>query len=506
MHVRGADIGTAFFVGSIDVPAGERTASATFTLPGNLGTWVVRAVAVQASAAATAHASSKRLPSGRGGGGGGGGKRLLYGQATSEIVARKEVNLLPSMPRIVRPGDHFGGGCTVTALSARVVTVQAQLAGTGWLELVGPSTSKVSVAADTPTEVLFEFVSHGMGEANVTFVAESAAETVHVQAGRGAGAGVARAAAGGAGAEPPSLLMMASPPASPAPSASDAFVVQLPLLGTQDSVTLSTSFAIDGAASASSAPWQEGIDFPEAVNGSGSVDLSVSVGHLAAIESVATTVERELAAEVKLYGYGWVDSVMAVLAPPLTRHAFGLPPGGANQTYAQSVKATLETLCSYTAGANGLQPAPPETLGYPPFASVYPNWFALYLFKQELSAHFYFPALEEVLAGSAIVQAAASWEQAATAAIYAGYVQVPRVWSWGDVVSMHFALGDRWTPPVPFNTDPKFQTLCSFASLLENVASLSVEQQAMVGLTVVWSNSTAAHAPLLKQLGTQWYV
>ena len=82
---------------------------------------------------------------------------------------------------------------------------------------------------------------------------------------------------------------------------------------------------------------------------------------------------------------------MAAIAPPLTRHAFGLP--DKNATAVAEVQTVLATLCNYTSGLDGLQEVPLSVLTYPPFASVYPNWMALYLVEQELQTNFYFPDL-----------------------------------------------------------------------------------------------------------------
>ena len=110
--------------------------------------------------------------------------------------------------------------------------------------------------------------------------------------------------------------------------------------------------------------------------------------------------------------------------------------------------------------------------------------------------------MHTLLSGPPILEAAHHWELAAETAILAGYNTVPMVWDWGDIVDMHFALGANWTPK---GGNSSFKALCSFPSLLGQVQSLSVQQQAMVGLTAVWSNQTVANAALLKQLGTAWY-
>lgn len=66
--------------------------------------------------------------------------------------------------------------------------------------------------------------------------------------------------------------------------ATDALVINLPVEGLQEAVSVATSFAVDGSAEAK---WQEGLKLPEAVPGSGSLKIQAGVGRMPTILSLA---------------------------------------------------------------------------------------------------------------------------------------------------------------------------------------------------------------------------
>jgi hypothetical protein len=297
-------------VGGLQFGNGQFSKDLNITLPGNLGTWVVKAVAVAETEAT--------------------GVSSMFGTAKVEVVARKLLNLLPSMPRVVRPRDDFFGGCTVTSLVDGVqVVVTASVVG-GMLEMTEGSTRTVQVKADDPLEVLFRFKSGGVGEANVTFTATVVS-------------GV---------------------------TGDDAFTYALPLLGSQDTVELATSFTVEATPSTKGAVWHEGISFPLAVNGSGTVLVSSSVGHLAAVENIGKSINMVLQDELDRQGWAWTGTLLASLEPALPLHAFSQPEGAA----VKAMAASLVTLISYTVEGAGLQMMPPSQMNYPPYPSTYPNW------------------------------------------------------------------------------------------------------------------------------------
>ncbi|GMH46152.1 hypothetical protein BSKO_14120 [Bryopsis sp. KO-2023] len=196
-------------------------AEVNFTAPGNLGTFVVRAYAVS-----------------------GGGK---FGSAENELIVRRDVSLTPSAPRFVRVGDEFEAGAVVTVSGAKTsptVDVKVVLEGDSGelLEIVEESEASVEIGDDGTSEVRFLFKAKSMGDATFKITADD-----------------------GSGG-------------------SDALVIDFPVEGLQEAVTLASSFAIDGGNAGS---WQEGLQLPDAVPGSGGVSIQAGVGRLPSILSLA---------------------------------------------------------------------------------------------------------------------------------------------------------------------------------------------------------------------------
>lgn len=77
-----------------------------------------------------------------------------------------------------------------------------------------------------------------------------------------------------------------------APGANDALQMSFPVLGQQEAVTLASSFAIE--ASEDGEPWEEGLDLPEAVPGSGTINLISGVGNFPTVLSTAESVLAEM--------------------------------------------------------------------------------------------------------------------------------------------------------------------------------------------------------------------
>lgn len=70
----------------------------------------------------------------------------------------------------------------------------------------------------------------------------------------------------------------------------DALVMTVPVEGLQEAVTLASSFAVDGSADKK---WQEGLQLPEAVPGSGYVKIQAGVGRMPAILSLVDQIYDE---------------------------------------------------------------------------------------------------------------------------------------------------------------------------------------------------------------------
>ena len=151
IHVRKDFKATALFVGRLRTDRARR-ASLTFKAPDNVGTWRIKAAAVSA-----------------------GGSGLLYAQAEQDLVASRPLTIQPSMPRIVRVGDSFEAGCTITAaVGAPVVVAVSQPSSTsGALRLISAQNQTVAVSASAPLEVLFRFRAHAVALVNLTFTASA---------------------------------------------------------------------------------------------------------------------------------------------------------------------------------------------------------------------------------------------------------------------------------------------------------------------------------------------
>ena len=127
---------TAFFMPAL-VTDGEGNVTLKFTLPESLTTWRFMGVA---------HT-----------------KDMSVGSITGEAVAKKDVMILPNVPRFVRTGDK-------AQINARVFnTTAAPLSGTARMELIDPETEetvlsrteKFSVGADATANVAFTYNPDG---------------------------------------------------------------------------------------------------------------------------------------------------------------------------------------------------------------------------------------------------------------------------------------------------------------------------------------------------------
>ncbi|GMH44588.1 hypothetical protein BSKO_12540 [Bryopsis sp. KO-2023] len=170
-----------------------------------------------------------------------------YGSVERELIVRRAISLTPSAPRFARVGDEFEAGAVVTVSgtnpSQTNVSVAIDLLEGAFLEIVGKSERIVKLGEDGTEEVRFRFKAKQMGDAKFKITAEI----------------------GGQGA-------------------SDALVINFPVEGLQEAVTIATSFAIDGN---SSSQWQEGLQLPQAVPGSGAIAIQAGVGRLPAVLSMA---------------------------------------------------------------------------------------------------------------------------------------------------------------------------------------------------------------------------
>ncbi|GIL54024.1 hypothetical protein Vafri_9574 [Volvox africanus] len=221
------------------VTDGAGVVRVTFTAPPNLGTFVIRAFAAAGSSA-------------------------RYGSGEAKIAVRRRLSLTPSLPRFARVGDVFQSGVIVTVGSApATVNVQLQVDG-GALSATGPLRQTVIFAAEEglQREVRFNFSAVAVGRVNLSFAAEDA------QPGGGA----------------------------------DALQLQLSVAGQQGDVWVATSFALtalppssntsSGSSGGGVVQWQEGMELPAAVPGSGGLNLTAGVGYFPAITIMYNNLEK----------------------------------------------------------------------------------------------------------------------------------------------------------------------------------------------------------------------
>lgn len=446
VHVRSNMKATALFRPAIQTGSSGR-AKISFKLPDNLGTWVIKAVAVG------------RIN---------GGEAHTYGTSTQDLVVRKPLNLLPSMPRIVRVNDIFWGACTVTSLSGGSVTVSVSLGPTTkFLTLLSAPSQTITVAADEPTEVLFHFQSSGVGAANVTFV------------------------------------VIESGQSSPA---SDGLVYTLPLLGQQDAVMLVSSFALD--CSNQTKKWPDAIQLPPAQPGSGMVGISVAVAHFAGLHSIGESIAAAITSELRQQGWNWANTVIAALVPPVTYREYGVADPG----FIDDLNHSLATLVAYT-DSTGLQTMPLDKIAWPTYPSISPNWEALYTVNQLLGSQFYFPGLAPLLQAPSLVAATKLWTAAIVAALSDSYNQllkfgcpggpIEACWDWESVARMRLALGCNWT--APSTLAPALRGLLTCDGVVKHSEVLSGVGQAITVLALINSGLLPQYIAAAKACATGWY-
>jgi uncharacterized protein YfaS (alpha-2-macroglobulin family) len=241
-----------------------------FPAPDNLGRFVVRAYI--ASAKAPSSSSS--------------GSGVVYGGAESDLIVRRTVSLVSSLPRQVRVGDSFTAGVLVEApgtVSDVTVTVTAALtqqAGSQGsskaLRLGSDKTRTVTLSPGKPQqEVRFNFDADAIGSQNVTFSA--AVDSGSRAATRGLTIGGARNLKQAATAAANRRNARGS-----AGAVADQVQLAVQVNGKQGDVVIATSFAVRASDSGSS--WEEGMVLPRVEQGSGSISLVAGVGSLPAIQ------------------------------------------------------------------------------------------------------------------------------------------------------------------------------------------------------------------------------
>lgn len=125
------------------VEAANGEAQVKFTLPDNLTTFRLMAVAVT--------------------------MQERFGSGEAPIEVSKPLLAMPAMPRFARVGDKFEAGVVVHAKAEGQGEVTVTAETQGGASLAGPKEQKVNVAPGTPKEVRFTFVAEKPGKASFDF-------------------------------------------------------------------------------------------------------------------------------------------------------------------------------------------------------------------------------------------------------------------------------------------------------------------------------------------------
>ena len=443
--VRRTYAATAFYQPNVIVKDGK--ASVTFTMPENLGTWRVSAVAVSKSAVPK-HTRTT----------------LEYVKGETTFVSRLPVSLTPSMPLIGRVGEHFTGGCVVDALApgkVKLTISQHADSSAGSLKIESALSQVVMVRAGEPLEVLWSFEVAALGDASLQFTAVPLDKSV----------------------------------------TGDAFVYDLPLLAVQQLVTISTSF--DLLANHSFTRWTEGFDFPPAVPQSGTLSVAAGVGHFPAQRVLQQRVDKSISIGLQRPRHQWPDvfALIAALAPPAVMNTYKQQNTSANVV----MNLALLALRTEYTNSNGLQQIPVRFLVYPSFAQIAPNAFALRV-RREVTSEFNYSVAAQAFHSANAQQAGREWENAIVTALRSWRQNSERdEWEptpswWGEVTLAYWGLGKEY----PLSKEYQMEN-ASIATLKANAQVCSVEQQAMICLVLLQTNVTDSDRKLVGELSAQWY-
>lgn len=306
---------TPLFVASQVATVGEdgvAKAKVPFKLPDNIGTFVVRAFAVTA----------------------GSGSR--WGQAESEVVVRRVVSLMPAVPRIVRTGDYFDAGVTITLTDPAFkgsVQVTATVLPAG--EDGSAPTLALERQAAGESGVRKTLTLTGVGPHRADFRFSTAATALGVTKVRFSAAVVGMESA----------------------LASDALESAIPTLAVQNAVTVATSMALQG--SPAGTLWREGLMLPEAL--SGSLELSAATGSLATVLPIGVgllgraapdaAAKAKAAATGRSLGVPSGADLASAVAGLSALADYGLDAskvGGSGAALAARVSELLKTMAAYT--------------------------------------------------------------------------------------------------------------------------------------------------------------
>eukprot|EP01025_Chloroclados_australasicus_P034639 TRINITY_DN3539_c0_g2_i1.p1 TRINITY_DN3539_c0_g2~~TRINITY_DN3539_c0_g2_i1.p1 ORF type:complete len:2104 (+),score=260.43 TRINITY_DN3539_c0_g2_i1:139-6450(+) len=182
-----------------------------------------------------------------------------FGVGELDFIVRRALSLTVAAPRQVRVQDSFQAGVIITISEDQVryfdgdvitVDVTAEVIDPIIPDVEGDLVTSVAVVVGEPVEIGFQFSVDVLGEGEVKFTATDST------------------------------------------GSSDSRKATIPVNGQQGPVSLATSFAVQGSVEGST--WWEGLQIPEAVAGSGTIEVSAGVGRLPAIQAYTNALMEDL--------------------------------------------------------------------------------------------------------------------------------------------------------------------------------------------------------------------
>jgi len=455
LHVRSHFVTTPLFMPAVRVGA-SGTVHVPWQLPDNAGAFEVRAY-VATSVESGSH----------------------FGSGVATQLVRKPVTLTASVPRIARVGDELRCGVTVTGSpelpsnTALAVTLsvpqtdagsESETRSTGALiedlkgvaaptplALAGASRLPVTLSPLQTIEVVFTLKALSLGDAVLT-------ATVDFENSAAVHSGSLQVA--------------------------DALELKLPVLGMQPQVSVATSRALQ--ASAEPSVWTEGVAFPAAVPGSGSISLAMGVGRLPAVAAVADTL-----------GANWKDATdkyatvaIGVVAAVAMLQPYYPAQDELRQHLLRLLPSAVESLSSLTDASIGLR---------------FSNWASANNYVDvQLNAFGLFVARKAALAGVPLPHKfkllTSTWS-AATARALEQQVEeeTARGGKWRSMHTLalcRLALGTEWTPSSKHAAEA-----LDMQVLRDGIDELDVFGQAAVALSLLLPPSPSSDAVTARPRG-----
>jgi uncharacterized protein YfaS (alpha-2-macroglobulin family) len=286
---------TPFFLGSVIIN-GNKTIE--YTLPDNIGKFEIRAYAIS--------------------------KDSKFGVASVEQISRKNISLIPSLPRIARTNDTFEGGVSILVETDYIGTINISLQSTcELLDVLDPNLEKtIEVNGKGTYDASYTFYAKNTGEAIIRFYLTTE-------------------------------------------DGNDALEQKLNILGAQEPVFIATSMAISN-----NQEIKEGYVLPDAVKYSGTIELDVGVGRLPAIQKISKNL-----IESAQYPYASAMDIIGTVYPYITL----LPYGNISDPYKADFDLALQKLDSLTTYKLKMYPDEPIQSN---FVNLYLHSFAIFTIKE----------------------------------------------------------------------------------------------------------------------------